>query len=149
MGRRFGPYFFYIRNHYGPSAVGRRFGTYFFLYQKPYWPICCGPTIWSLFLFILETILAYLLWADDLVLSSFFYQKPSWPTCCGPWFGPYFVFLYQKPPWPICCGPTIWSLFLFISETIMAYLLWDDDLVLISGSGLGLQKQLHGLSKLC
>ena len=36
-----------------------------------------------------------------------------------------------------------------ISETIMAHLLWADDLVLISDSESGLQKQLDGLSKFC
>ena len=38
---------------------------------------------------------------------------------------------------------------LCISETIMAHLLWADDLVLISDSEPGLQKQLDGLSKFC
>ena len=38
---------------------------------------------------------------------------------------------------------------LCISETIMAHLLWADDLVLISDSEHGLQKQLDGLSKFC
>ena len=38
---------------------------------------------------------------------------------------------------------------LCMSETIMAHLLWADDLVLISDSESGLQKQLDGLSKFC
>ena len=36
-----------------------------------------------------------------------------------------------------------------ISDTIVAHLLWVDDLVLISDSEQGLQKQLNGLQKFC
>ena len=38
---------------------------------------------------------------------------------------------------------------LCISDTIVAHLLWADDLVLISDSEQGLQKQLDGLQKFC